>query len=153
MACSLRTYVYHVYDNSSHTTDLGWYPFKPFGIWSAPPKWPYTYVLDGTAGRLSEAENGEPWAGGVQATFDATRGMRFQVRLTKQVELELAVFDVAGRQVSREVRKWKEGPQEVWWDGTRDTGSLVPRGVYYYRLRADGASTVSAPFVWMGRAK
>ena len=53
--------------------------------------------------------------------------------------VELAVFDLAGRQVRRlAAGPQAAGPHAVEWDGLDDAGRRVGAGVYFYRLLADG---------------
>ena len=54
-------------------------------------------------------------------------------------EVELAVFDVAGRRVKSLVAgELGPGSYETVWQGTDDNGQRVSSAVYFYRLRANG---------------
>jgi len=67
--------------------------------------------------------------------FSQNTQIRYQIPERGEVSLE--VYDLTGRLVRTLVRKG-EGPgvRIVPWDGKDQTGSLVPSGVYLYRLRA-----------------
>jgi flagellar hook assembly protein FlgD len=48
--------------------------------------------------------------------------------------VQVNVYDVAGRQVRKLAdRLFPEGETSLAWDGTDDTGTKVPRGVYFVR--------------------
>ncbi|HEX7345129.1 MAG TPA: T9SS type A sorting domain-containing protein, partial [bacterium] len=55
-------------------------------------------------------------------------------RLRDANRIQLRVFDASGRLVETLVNGWREaGEQEVSFDG-----SLLPSGIYIYRLEAEG---------------
>jgi len=57
--------------------------------------------------------------------------------------VDLALFDAAGRRVRSLVRGWREaGPGASFWDAKRDDGSQAANGVYFVRLRAPGEARV-----------
>lgn len=57
--------------------------------------------------------------------------------LPRDVRVRLSVFDVAGRRVRTLVDEVQTaGSRSVVWDGTGDDGSMVPSGLYLYRLEA-----------------
>jgi len=57
--------------------------------------------------------------------------------------VELAVFDLAGREVARLAEgTYAAGDHAVSWTGTDASGRLLPSGTYLYRLRADGVKFV-----------
>ncbi len=63
--------------------------------------------------------------------------LRFAV--PAEADVEIALFDTAGRRVRRLV----DGPidagrHEVVWDGRDDSGRLVGAGIYFYELRSEG---------------
>jgi subtilisin-like proprotein convertase family protein len=53
--------------------------------------------------------------------------------------VDLAVFDLAGRRVATLFSgTGVAGSHEATWHGTDEAGHLVPNGVYFYRLQAEG---------------
>lgn len=70
--------------------------------------------------------------------FSKTTEVEFT--LVRESEVDLAVFDVLGREVrvlARGVRR-DAGVQRLAWDGRRADGGVAGAGVYFVRLRADG---------------
>ena len=68
-------------------------------------------------------------------------GSTAQIRFTMAGEGRalLTIFDVNGRRVKRVFDGVaSEGPNEVLWDGTNDSGRPVAGGVYFYRMQAEG---------------
>lgn len=63
----------------------------------------------------------------------------FRFRVARATDVRLELFDVSGRRV----RTLFDGPatvgeHEVPWDGRRDSGELLPAGIYFQRFAADG---------------
>ena len=59
-------------------------------------------------------------------------------RLNKTAQVRLAVYDVAGREISRLVDGFQDaGDFSVVWEGTDDARRPVPSGVYFAQLRVD----------------
>jgi len=51
----------------------------------------------------------------------------------------LRIYDVTGRPVRTLLDEWRPaGEQQVGWDGRNNNGMMVPSGVYFVRLTADG---------------
>ncbi|MGH7493309.1 MAG: S8 family serine peptidase [bacterium] len=68
--------------------------------------------------------------------FNPETFVKFQLPRASQVQLE--VFDVAGRKIRTLVqKKLGAGSYEEKWDGKNDAGDPVPSGVYVYRVLAD----------------
>jgi len=60
----------------------------------------------------------------------------------------LYIYDVAGRLVARPVDGMlKAGPHHITWDGTNMRGQQVASGVYFYRLRVAGRSSLTKKMV------
>lgn len=78
-----------------------------------------------------------PTGGGMTVAFD----------LPASAQVEVGVFDVAGRLV-RKLRSGSlgAGPQRVAWDGRDGAGGAAPSGVYFVRV-SDGARTRVARLV------
>ncbi len=67
--------------------------------------------------------------------FNPTTQISFRVGTTGHVEL--AVYDVLGRQVARLVnRQLNAGHHHVQWDGRSEGGLSVSSGIYFYRLQS-----------------
>ena len=66
---------------------------------------------------------------------------RIEFDLLQACEVELAVYDVAGRRV-RQLAHGPQGagPHAFAWDGTNDNNQAVPAGVYFIRLASEGAA-------------
>jgi flagellar hook assembly protein FlgD len=61
--------------------------------------------------------------------------------LSVQGNVELSVFDVAGRRVKQLVTgEQPAGRYRVIWDGTDDRGHDAASGVYFYRLETRGGT-------------
>ena len=59
--------------------------------------------------------------------------------LAARSRIELAIFDLQGRNVRRLASGWREaGPGNVRWDGRRDDGTTVPNGTFFARLAMPG---------------
>jgi hypothetical protein len=59
------------------------------------------------------------------------------ITLPERTEIEVAVFDVAGRRVATIADGTRDGgDHELSWNGTDDAGQRVGAGVYFYRLEA-----------------
>jgi hypothetical protein len=69
-------------------------------------------------------------------------GTQFEFTLARSARVELAVYDVMGREVRQlaAAHDWPAGAHALAWDGRRDDGSPAGPGLYYARLRVDGAS-------------
>ena len=62
-------------------------------------------------------------------------------------DVELLVFDITGRQVRTLARtSFAAGQHSVAWDGTSDSGTRLPKGVYLYRLRS-GAQSIERKLI------
>ncbi len=72
--------------------------------------------------------------------FNPTTTIRFELPAAGRAEL--AVYDVAGRRVRTLSAgdHLSAGIHEVVWDGTDGRGAAAASGIYFYRLRASGAS-------------
>lgn len=58
-------------------------------------------------------------------------------RMPTRERITLAVYDVAGRELRRLVNSTQsEGEHFVVWDGKDDEDTLVPSGIYFYRIEA-----------------
>jgi flagellar hook assembly protein FlgD len=71
-------------------------------------------------------------------------GTQFEFTLARSARVELAVYDVMGREVRRlaPAHDWPAGVHALAWDGRRDDGAPAGPGLYYARLRVDGASHI-----------
>jgi hypothetical protein len=68
--------------------------------------------------------------------FNARTSISYSVKSEGMVEL--AVYDIAGREVITLVRgRQAPGVHQVVWDGTNHTGKSVVSGTYFYKLRID----------------
>jgi flagellar hook assembly protein FlgD len=77
--------------------------------------------------------------------FAGTTEMAIGLPAASSVEIE--VYDVAGRKVrTQSIATRSAGWRKVAFDGRDDGGRLLPSGVYFYRVRANG-ETVSRKMV------
>ncbi|MBN1233710.1 MAG: T9SS type A sorting domain-containing protein [Candidatus Coatesbacteria bacterium] len=63
-------------------------------------------------------------------------------------EIELAVYDLKGRKkavISR--KRYNNGIQYSYWNGTDEKGMKLPAGIYFYRLASDGKTVATAKTV------
>jgi hypothetical protein len=91
-------------------------------------------------------EHGSPavtLALGMALPNPTTGATRIGFTLPKSGDVELAVFDVAGRMVTRlAAGRFAAGEHVVRWAGTDAAGRPLPSGTYLYRLRTDEANLV-----------
>ncbi len=98
--------------------DIGWIP----RLLSAPGS--------GPASRVALASSPNPTRGEMTVNFD----------LAAEETVELALYDVSGRQVRMLAKgRFAAGPNRVTWDGRDDRGRTASPGVYLARLK--GSST------------
>jgi len=65
---------------------------------------------------------------------------RIRFDLTKPGKVELAIYDLTGRQVRLLLSESRAaGTYSVTWDGRDNRGKLVPSGIYFYRLKVGDA--------------
>jgi len=63
----------------------------------------------------------------------------FGVGLAHAADLEIVVYDLAGRRVATLFKGLAAaGTHEITWRRTREDGSLVPSGIYFYRIVSGG---------------
>ena len=68
-----------------------------------------------------------------------TGAVRVSASVTEPGSYSLAVYDAAGRLVSRVFRGWLEsGPQFWMWDRTSPSGRRIPAGTFFVRLQGPG---------------
>ncbi len=71
--------------------------------------------------------------------FNATTAMLYQLPQTSQVEL--TVYNGLGQKVAVLVQtKQAAGVYRATWNGKADNGQIMPSGLYFYRLKAEGFS-------------
>ena len=64
--------------------------------------------------------------------------------LARESRVDLAVFDVLGREVRQLAhgQSFEAGPHAITWDGRRADGGQAAAGVYFVRLRVQGAQAI-----------
>jgi len=95
---------------------------------------------------VEQPDGGAPLAfrlvGAFPNPFNPSTTIRFDLPRSSQVEL--MIYDVAGRRVRTLVRETREaGPHEVTWRGLDERGRPVVSGVYFCRLRAGNQEETS----------
>lgn len=71
----------------------------------------------------------------------AVGSARIKFSLAKANDVELSVFDLAGREVASLANgKFAAGEHVINWEGTDRGGKLLPSGAYLYRLKTGGES-------------
>ena len=103
--------------------------------------------LPGVALKRSENADGEPVATGVRLgeAFPNPSYSKTQIGFTlpEAMNIDLAVFDIAGREVARLASGlYDAGEHSVAWSGADRTGRALPAGAYIYRLEAGGVRFV-----------
>ena len=62
-------------------------------------------------------------------------------RLPVPKEVKIAVFDPSGKKVKTLFEgKLDEGKHSIYWEGTDNTGTHLPAGTYFIKIKADGLS-------------
>jgi hypothetical protein len=93
------------------------------GIESVPPAAPITVVRN------------------VPNPFAGTTEIQLRLRVASSIDVE--VYDVAGRRVRAQSFARGEGLQWLPFDGRDEAGRLLPSGVYFYRVSANGQTVTS----------
>jgi FtsP/CotA-like multicopper oxidase with cupredoxin domain len=101
----------------------------------------------GVALRGGAMGDGEPAETRVQLTEavpnPSVNGTRIGFTLPEAMDVALAVYDIAGREVARLASgPWPAGEHSVAWSGTDAIGRALPPGAYIYRLEAGGERLV-----------
>ena len=91
-------------------------------------------------GLVDVPEAGPALKGTMRVTPNPSRaGASIDFTLAREMDVELAIFDVHGRRVAA---VWSGrravGAQTLPWDGRLDGGALAPAGVYFARLMGEG---------------
>ena len=73
----------------------------------------------------------------------ASAGSRVELELPRTARVEAGIYDVAGRLVrTLERGEFPAGRHALRWDGLDAAGARVGAGLYFYRVRVDGAAEV-----------
>ncbi|MBI5709152.1 MAG: hypothetical protein HZC42_02455 [Candidatus Eisenbacteria bacterium] len=73
----------------------------------------------------------------------ASAGSRVELELPRTARVEAGIYDVAGRLVrTLERGELPAGRRALRWDGLDAAGARVGAGLYFYRVRVDGAAEV-----------
>jgi hypothetical protein len=67
----------------------------------------------------------------------------FHIGLPRADEVEISVFDVAGRRVFSQRSPGSVGWNRFLFAGRDDTGRALPSGVYFYQVRTTGAAVTN----------
>lgn len=68
----------------------------------------------------------------------ATGPLQFRFQLPRGTDVQAQIFDAAGRMVQHLQKNLSSGERSIYWDGRDARGVLVPSGIYYARLLANG---------------
>ena len=81
--------------------------------------------------------------GAVPNPFNPATDLKFS--LPREADVTLHVYDVSGRLVRTLLaRRLPAGEHSERWNGRDDTGRAVASGIYFARLRADGATSLKS---------
>jgi hypothetical protein len=124
-ACPSAVYARWDHYGEPETVTYGWY-VCPWGIPVGVP--------DADIGHLALSAHPNPFNPRTQFTFD----------LARTSEVDLGVYDVAGRRVATlACGSLAAGPHAVTWDGRADDGRGLASGTYLVRLRHHGGIQVT----------
>jgi hypothetical protein len=107
--------------------------------------------MDGIIAVINVVQSVGPGMRAVQVGPDASAGLegrgrvRFDLRGMAPCEVQLTVFDLAGRRLIRRDARTDNG---LYWDGKDEGGKIVANGVYLYRIIA-GAATLEGKFIYL----
>ena len=97
----------------------------------------------------SDVLSGDPEALPARVELSAARpnpalgSTRIAFSLPQADDVELVVYDLAGREVSRLAEgRYAAGEHAITWAGTDRAGKLLPSGTYLYRLRTSDTKSV-----------
>jgi hypothetical protein len=77
------------------------------------------------------------WLGqNVPNPFARSEGTTIRFSLAKAGEVEISIFDAAGRLVRRLEQNAGAGENAVHWDGSNGSGRSVNSGMYFYKIKA-----------------
>jgi flagellar hook assembly protein FlgD len=63
--------------------------------------------------------------------------------------VEIKIYDISGKYISEIINQYlSPNTYTFYWDGTTNTGSPVPKGIYFVRI-ISGGSESTAKIVWM----
>lgn len=69
-----------------------------------------------------------------------TRSTMLRFSTPREADVSIRIVDAGGRLVRNLDRKLPAGAHQVQWDGRDEGGRLVPSGVFFYQIAADGVS-------------
>jgi len=98
---------------------------------------PYNYLTDITFNVYPNPFNGQSF---------------IQFVLMSPAKVELTVFDINNRKVKVLIgpANLPPGKYSLTWDGTDNNGSLMAKGVYYYRM-SQGSKIISKKIIFLSR--
>jgi subtilisin family serine protease len=149
--CTLRTYTYKIYADSSSTTCLAWFPFAITGLGNCTAqtrtvRFDYSYI--GTVG------SGKAVTTSCTKTRIRTLERHHGIDLYAEGFLgrrgQFEIYDVGGRRI------WNSGPLEsteglhARWE-LQSGGQRAVRGVYFVRFRGDDGRVTNKKLVVLGR--
>ncbi|MFN8179766.1 MAG: FlgD immunoglobulin-like domain containing protein [bacterium] len=68
-----------------------------------------------------------------------TTSTRIELQLSRPSDAKLVILDTLGRRLGEVARSLPAGTSSLSWNGRDATGSMLPSGVYFYRLTVGGA--------------
>jgi glucuronoarabinoxylan endo-1,4-beta-xylanase len=64
-------------------------------------------------------------------------------KLKTESDVYVAIYDILGRKIKEfNISQQSIGTHEIFWDGRNNLGEQVATGIYFYRMQADGVSSV-----------
>jgi len=141
--CVLRTYAYKLWSCEfpwGCNDYEGWFPAAQSAGSGLPPKFAYSVLGELTATDVGQDATARTGALALTVRNPAHDNVALSVVLPRDGQVEVGIFDVAGRRVGPVFTGFKRaGRHELLWKLSRD-GERLPSGLYFARVMTDGGA-------------